>query len=158
LVGGLVGAAGLALYSAIDLYNAEKEQKRVFAEAEKESRQRLFEQQQKEQKQQEKQEGPAPEPDASGAGARKGGGKSTPHAEQRAAEARSGDTQRQVGDRNRVVREGRKFRDTVTGNTVHILGNRAVVTRPDGTFVSQFRNTRRNTQRRIRTGRWEPVQ
>jgi hypothetical protein len=44
-----------------------------------------------------------------------GGHGRTDHGEERAAEARDGDAHRQVGDANRVIREGRKFVDTVAG-------------------------------------------
>lgn len=78
------------------------------------------------------------------------------HAEQRRGEARSGDRTREVGDPNRVVGEGRRFRDNETGNTIYVNGDRVVVVRPDGTQATQFRNPRSNTQGRIRSGRWTP--
>lgn len=80
----------------------------------------------------------------------------TEHGEVRAAQARAGDPHRQVGDAGRVIREGRQFTDTQAGTTIHVSGNRVVVTAPDGRIVSQFTNTRANTQMRIRTGRWVP--
>lgn len=84
-------------------------------------------------------------------------GRKTPHAEQRASEARDSDPNRQVGDANRTIREGRRFRDTETGNTVHVRGNRVVIRDSEGKQVTQFKNSRANTQKRIRSGRWEPI-
>jgi RHS repeat-associated protein len=82
----------------------------------------------------------------------------TPHAEQRAAEARAGDTHRQVGDPNRVVREGRGFLDTESGNHVYVRGNRAVVVDPQtGQEITKFKNTRANTLDRMESGRWVPL-
>ncbi len=81
----------------------------------------------------------------------------TPHDEQRADEARAGDTSRQVGDPNRTVREGRTFIDTETGNRIHVRGNKVVVTDPvTGERITRFKNSRRNTENRIRSGRWVP--
>ncbi|HEX8826467.1 MAG TPA: hypothetical protein VF794_41585 [Archangium sp.] len=85
-----------------------------------------------------------------------GAGRRTHHGQQRADEARSGDTHRQVGDANRVIQEGRKFTDTETGNIVHVSGDRVVITSKDGRVVTQFRNPRANTQSRIQSGRWVP--
>jgi RHS repeat-associated protein len=79
----------------------------------------------------------------------------TRHGKERSDEART-DANRNVGDSNRVVREGRAFTDTETGNTVHVNGNRVVVRSPEGKIVTQFTNSRANTATRIRTGRWEP--
>lgn len=84
------------------------------------------------------------------------------HAEQRRAEARAGDDHRQLGDWQRVIREGRSFYDTETGNMVYVSGDRAVVIDPrvEGTtrVITGFRNTRANTEARIRSGRWVPMQ
>ena len=80
----------------------------------------------------------------------------TPHAQERRDQARAGDTHRQVGDPNRVVREGRSFTDNDTGNTVHVNGGRAVVTNAQGDQVTQFRVTSQNVQQRIRDERWTP--
>ncbi|MBR8833054.1 MAG: hypothetical protein DSM106950_03160 [Stigonema ocellatum SAG 48.90 = DSM 106950] len=44
----------------------------------------------------------------------------TPHGEQRSQEAQAGDTARQVGDVNRVVREGRLLQDAETGYYVYL--------------------------------------
>jgi hypothetical protein len=84
-------------------------------------------------------------------------GKRTEHGQQRAEEARAGDAHRQVGDANRVLREGRKFIDTETGNTVHVAGDRVVITDTAGELVTQFKNPKANTQARIQSGRWVPV-
>ena len=80
----------------------------------------------------------------------------TPHGDRRQAEARSGDPHRQVGDPNRVVREGQKYTDRDTGNTVYVKGNRVVTHDSQGNLVSQFKNSRRNTKQRIEDGRWIP--
>jgi hypothetical protein len=78
------------------------------------------------------------------------------HSEDRHAEARAGDTSREVGDMNRVVREGRKFYDTDTGYTIYVSGDRVVIVSPDGTPITQLTNPRANTQTRIRSGKWIP--
>ncbi|MEP7245917.1 MAG: RHS repeat-associated core domain-containing protein, partial [Gammaproteobacteria bacterium] len=80
----------------------------------------------------------------------------TPHGQDRAEEAKT-DPNRQVGDANRVVRDGRKYLDTQTGNTVHVSGNRVVVTDQSGKIVSQFKNSRANTAGREHSGRWIPI-
>ncbi len=95
------------------------------------------------------------------AGAAKGGSSSettgrTTHGDQRAAEAAAGDVSRQVGDGNRVLRQGRHFVDTETGANVHVDGNRVVITNGEGKVVTQFRNSRANTQERIQSGKWKP--
>jgi RHS repeat-associated protein len=85
-----------------------------------------------------------------------GAGK-TSHGEQRANEAKAGDTHRQVGDANRTIQEGRRFRDTETGHTVHVRGDRVVITNSEGKQVTQFKNSAANTQQRIESGKWEPL-
>ncbi|WP_212749177.1 FG-GAP-like repeat-containing protein [Chitinivorax sp. B] len=91
----------------------------------------------------------APEPDDDKPGR-------TKHGQQRAEEAKT-DSHRSVGDSNRVVREGRKFIDNDTGNTVYVNGDRVVVVNEHGSVVTQFKNTRANTVSRIQSGRWTPV-
>ncbi|MCP3994619.1 MAG: hypothetical protein GY722_06070, partial [bacterium] len=80
----------------------------------------------------------------------------TDHGNERRRQARDGDTHRQVGDPNRVVAEGRRHRDTETGNTIYVKGDRVVVLDKDGRQVTQFTNTRRNTRKRVRDGLWIP--
>lgn len=75
---------------------------------------------------------------------------------QRRDEAKT-DSHRQVGDPNRAVRQGRKFRDSDTGNFVYVDGDRVVICTPDGRQITQFKNTRANTQQRIQSGKWVPV-
>jgi len=77
----------------------------------------------------------------------------TEHGEQRAQEAKT-DAHRNVGDANRVINEGKTLIDNDTGNTVHVLGDRVVITNEEGEVVTQFKNTRANTQQRIDSGRW----
>jgi RHS repeat-associated protein len=84
------------------------------------------------------------------------GNKKTEHGEQRAQQAREGDTHREVGDANRVKAEGRMYTDTDTGNTVHVKGNRVVITDSEGNQVTQFKNTRANTAQRVQRGQWIP--
>lgn len=84
------------------------------------------------------------------------GTRSTRHGEQRAREASQGDTRRSVGDPNRVVREGRRFKDTETGNIVYVKGDRVVITNSNGARVTQFRNSKQNTLDRIQSGKWVP--
>ena len=79
----------------------------------------------------------------------------TEHARKRADEAKT-NPNRQVGDANRVIREGRRFLDSDTGYTVHVLGDRVVITRPGGQIQTQFVNTRANTASRVASGRWIP--
>jgi RHS repeat-associated protein len=100
---------------------------------------------------------PAPEAASGGAGKRIGGGPPrTPHGQQRSDEAKGGDPIRQMGDVNRVIREGRAFSDAETGNDVYVSGNRVVIITPDGAIETQFNSTRRRIQDRIGTGRWLP--
>ena len=82
--------------------------------------------------------------------------KPTEHAKQRREEAKT-DAHRSVGDSNRIVREGRKFLDTETGNYVYVKGDRIVIQSPEGRPISQFKNPRNNTQNRVRSGRWKPL-
>ena len=80
----------------------------------------------------------------------------TEHGEGRREQARQGDSHRQVGDPNRVVSEGRRFQDAETGNTVVVKGDRVVVLDKNGKQVTQFKNSRRNTSKRIKEGKWVP--
>jgi hypothetical protein len=80
------------------------------------------------------------------------------HFKKRKDQAKAGDTHREVGDTNRTIQQGRKFFDSETGNMVHIRGNRVVITDRSGRPVTQFKNPRANTQKRIRTGRWIPTE
>jgi hypothetical protein len=57
---------------------------------------------------------------------------------------------------NRVIQEGRQFTDSETGNTVHVSGDRVVITDERGEIVTQFKNSRANTQSRIQSGKWVP--
>jgi len=82
----------------------------------------------------------------------------TPHAEQRSQEAQDGTVTRQVGDVNRVVREGRLFQDAETGYYVYVKGDRVVIVDPEtNQQITQFKNSRANTQKRIEAGRWKPI-
>ena len=58
-------------------------------------------------------------PESSGNGEEKKIEGQTPHAQERSQEAKEGDITRQVGDVNRVVREGRLLQDTETGYYVY---------------------------------------
>jgi hypothetical protein len=80
----------------------------------------------------------------------------TEHGKQRAQQARQGDAHRDVGDANRVKTEGRTYTDSDTGNTVHVKGNRVVITDSEGNQVTQFKNTRANTVWRVESGKWKP--
>ncbi|NJK53326.1 MAG: hypothetical protein HC936_11890 [Leptolyngbyaceae cyanobacterium SU_3_3] len=82
----------------------------------------------------------------------------TNHGEQRAQEAQAGDVSRQVGDVNRVVREGRVLQDVETGYYVYVKGDRVVIVDPTSNQqITQFKNSRANTQKRIESGRWKPI-
>lgn len=88
---------------------------------------------------------------------RKVEGKTT-HGKQRSMEAQSGDIHRQVGDVNRIVREGRRFKDTETGYDVYVKGNKVVIIDPTtNQQITQFKNSRANTQERIESGRWKSI-
>jgi RHS repeat-associated protein len=79
------------------------------------------------------------------------------HAIQRRLEARAGDTHREVGDPNRVVREGRTFIDADTGHTVYVNGGRVVITNGQGIVITRWADqTRANTQARMQSGKWIP--
>lgn len=73
-----------------------------------------------------------------------GSKESTQHGEERAEEAKT-DPNRQVGDGNKVIENGKTFTDTETGNTVHVDGNRVVIVDENGMRVTQFKNPRANT-------------
>ncbi|MDF7677091.1 RHS repeat-associated core domain-containing protein, partial [Neisseriaceae bacterium ESL0693] len=81
--------------------------------------------------------------------------KETEHYKKRKQEAKR-DVHRQVGDPNRVIREGKHYYDTETGKTIYVKGDRVVVQTPEGEFHSKFTNTRANTNMRIRKGKWVP--
>lgn len=82
----------------------------------------------------------------------------TPHASLRRTQAAAGDVNRQVGDVNRVIRDGRLYRDTESGHFVRVNGDRVVITTPDGKQVTQFKNSRANTQKRVLNGKWDPIE
>lgn len=82
----------------------------------------------------------------------------TEHGRKRKAQAEAGDVQREVGDPNRVVREGKQFLDTGTGYHVFVLGNRVVITDRAGRRVTQFKNALANTRTRVENGRWKPLE
>jgi RHS repeat-associated protein len=73
----------------------------------------------------------------------------TEHGEDRAREASEGDTHRQVGDPNRVGQEGRELKDAETGNRVFVRGNKVVITDEEGKIITQFKNSKANTLKRI---------
>jgi hypothetical protein len=82
----------------------------------------------------------------------------TSHSEQRSQEAQEGRSRRQVGDVNRVVSEGRLLRDSETGYDVYVKGDRVVIVDPaTNQQITQFKNSRANTQKRIESGRWKPI-
>jgi hypothetical protein len=68
--------------------------------------------------------------------------------------ARAGDAHRDVGDANRTIQQGRQFTDTDTGNNISVRGNKVVVTDQEGNIMSQFKNTKANTQQRVEDGGW----
>lgn len=78
------------------------------------------------------------------------------HFKQRRNEAKNGDTNRQIGDHNRTIQQGKEYVDTETGHTVYVRGNKVVITDSSGNPISQFKNPRANTLMRIQKGRWVP--
>jgi hypothetical protein len=55
--------------------------------------------------------------------------------------------------------EGRAFRDNDGGNTVFVRGDKVVIESPDGkTLITKFINQTENTQSRIASGRWTPIE
>ncbi|HEY6448719.1 MAG TPA: RHS repeat-associated core domain-containing protein [Acidobacteriaceae bacterium] len=70
----------------------------------------------------------------------------------------SGEPNRQVGDPNRVIQEGKEYTDSDTGYDVHVNGDRVVITDPadGGKIVTRFTNSRANTQERVLSGKWIP--
>ena len=78
------------------------------------------------------------------------------HGEKRAEEAKT-DAHRQVGDKNRIIEGGKRYVDTDSGHNVHVKGDRVVVTDQRGNTVSQFKNSRKNTNGRVTSGRWIPL-
>nr|CBA08303.1 hypothetical protein NMW_1480 [Neisseria meningitidis alpha275] len=81
--------------------------------------------------------------------------KPTNHAQQRKEEAKN-DSHRSVGDSNRVVREGKQYLDSDTGNHVYVKGDKVVILTPDGRQVTQFKNSKANTSKRVKNGKWTP--
>ncbi|HEY9951247.1 TPA: polymorphic toxin-type HINT domain-containing protein, partial [Neisseria meningitidis] len=81
--------------------------------------------------------------------------KPTNHAQQRKEEAKN-DSHRSVGDSNRVVREGKQYLDADTGNHVSVKGEKVVILTPDGRQVTQFKNSKANTSKRVKNGKWTP--
>ena len=81
--------------------------------------------------------------------------KPTNHAQQRKEEAKN-DSHRSVGDSNRVVREGKQYLDADTGNHVYVKGDKVVILTPDGRPVTQFKNSKANTSKRVKNGKWTP--
>ncbi|MDO4895319.1 hypothetical protein [Moraxella sp.] len=79
----------------------------------------------------------------------------TIHGKARRAEA-STDSHRSVGDSNKVVLEGKQYIDSETGGHVYVKGDRVVILNDNGIVISQFKNTRQNTLKRIRSGKWIP--
>lgn len=90
---------------------------------------------------------------SAGSGGGSGGGGRTEH-----DEAQAGEPNRQVGDANRVIREGREYKDADSGYSVHVSGDRVVITDPaDGDkIVTRFINSQANTQERVLSGKWIP--
>jgi RHS repeat-associated protein len=84
---------------------------------------------------------------------------STGHDQQRKQEGRSGqDPRRDVGDANRVIRDGKKYVDSETGNIVHVgKKGHTVITDPTGERIVT-RNTYKKSEieKRVRSGKWEP--
>ena len=73
------------------------------------------------------------------------------------AEMRRKDPERDVGDPNRVVKEGNKYLDADTGHTVYVKGEKVVITDGKGKQITQFKNPRSNTNQRINDGKWVPT-
>jgi RHS repeat-associated protein len=70
----------------------------------------------------------------------------------------AGEPNREVGDPSRVIREGKKYTDTDSGYTVHVSGDRVVITDPNdgGKIVTRFVNSAANTADRVASGKWIP--
>ncbi|HFC6382759.1 TPA: polymorphic toxin MafB class 1 [Neisseria lactamica] len=81
--------------------------------------------------------------------------KPTNHAQQRKEEAKN-NSHRSVGDSNRVVREGKQYLDADTGNHVYVKGDKVIILTPDGRQVTQFKNSKANTSKRVKNGKWTP--
>ncbi|WP_243787297.1 RHS repeat-associated core domain-containing protein, partial [Pseudomonas amygdali] len=77
------------------------------------------------------------------------------HAAGRAEDAKT-NPDRQVGDKNKVMENGKTYEDADTGHTVHVDGDRVVITDSQGRPVTQFKNTRANTNSRVSSGKWIP--
>jgi hypothetical protein len=66
----------------------------------------------------------------------------TEHGERRSQQAQEGDVSRQVGDPNRVIWQGRRFRDVETGYDVYVKGDRVVIVDPaTSQQITQFKNS-----------------
>lgn len=52
---------------------------------------------------------------------------------------------------------GKHYHDSITDNEVFILGDKVYVENEFGEKVTQFHNSKTNTEKRIQSGRWEPI-
>ncbi len=77
----------------------------------------------------------------------------TKHGEQRNQEKRT-DHHRDVGDPHDVIKNGRKLKDSDTGNDIYVDGDRVVIVDQNGNIHTQFKNTKANTQKRIQSRKW----
>ncbi len=82
---------------------------------------------------------------------------STKHDEKRKKEGRSGkDARRDIGDANRVRREGTRYVDTETGNVVYVgrKGHTVILDPSEQRRVTRNTYSRRQVQERIDSGKW----
>jgi RHS repeat-associated protein len=88
-----------------------------------------------------------------------GGLQETKHAQKRKDEGSSGqDPRRDIGDKNRVKREGKRYVDQDTGNIVYVgkKGHTVIVDPTEQRVVTQNSYTKKQVQNRVNEGRWVP--
>ncbi|MCK5363166.1 MAG: hypothetical protein KAR22_09370, partial [Gammaproteobacteria bacterium] len=93
-----------------------------------------------------------PTPPAGGDGDDEG----TTHGKKRIEEAKS-DPNRQVGDPNRIIREGKQYYDTETGATAHVGRHGRTVFRGDRGEITRATYTKKQIEARVLSGKWKPL-
>ncbi|WP_277344997.1 RHS repeat-associated core domain-containing protein, partial [Metapseudomonas otitidis] len=71
---------------------------------------------------------------------------------------RANDPTRDVGDRNDTIKNGEKFKDTETGATVYVDGNRVVIIGDRGGVTQWNDQTERETSNKVSSGKWKPLE
>ena len=84
--------------------------------------------------------------------------KKTSHGQTRYQEGRAGNSNRNVGDINKIKANGKHYIDTETGNHVYVDGNKVYIENHQDQDVTRFHNPKANTLARVQSGKWKPVE